>query len=673
MSNDVIIRVRVRQDTRDGFAAVGKEAEASAQNSADKFTAKFGSMFDRMGQIVAEPIKRAGATMGNQLGESTTQTFVKKLATGVNNNTAQLNVIGKTIGERIGDQTAQQITTTVTQRLRDSRGRFIGGSSSSSASGGAGGSGGSGGPARDSRGRFVGRGGDGGDARVSVDVDRQGFLAKMAQLGRDAASKISESLSSGLSSFFSGDIVSLIVKSLAVATLAPAIAIPLGAAITSGVLLALGGGVIALGVAAAFKDPRIMAGAKELGEKLKKSFATFGENFRTPVAEFLEKFNTYFLPQLEKFGERIGKIFGPLTSKLGDGIIGFLQKALPGIEKGLEGAAPIIEVFAERLPELGKAVGDFFAKLGSEGENAAVFFNDLITLIIKLIDWTGTAIAALTSMYVTFRKAAGFVKKAVSDLFDWIWERVKSVTDSITATFASLSGRVGGALNAVRARAVAAFNGIRNAARAAINAAIAVFNSLRARAGAILNALLARARAVWNGMVSAARGAVGRIIGAFTGVWNSIVGGINRVRGAFSGLADWAASQFSRVVGAAQSAASTIGSLSIGGLIGGLFASGGVVGGLPASIGQAASGGIRNGLTMVGERGPELINVAPGSKVWSHGDSMRMLAGAGGQGGGVLQVHWVGSESALVRELMNSIQFRVVREFSGSVQSAMGR
>ncbi len=673
MSNDVVIRVRVRQDTRDGFAAVGKEAEVSAQNSADKFTAKFGAMFGRMAQLISEPIKRAGATMGNQLGESTTQTFVKKLATGVNSNTAQLNVIGKTIGERIGDQTAQQITTTITQRLRDDRGRFIGGSSSSASSGSGGAGGAGGGPARDSRGRFVGRGGDGGDARVSVDVDRQGLLARMAQLGSEAASKLWNSFSQNVASFFSGDLISLIVKSIAVSALGTALAVPLGAAITTAVLLALGGGVIALGIAAAFKDPRIEAGAKELGEKLKKSFMKFGENFRTPVAEFMEKFNTYLLPQLDKFGERMGKVFGPVAGKLGDGIIGFLEKALPGIEKGLEGAAPLLEVFAARLPEIGTAVGDFFAKLGGESGNASVFLNDLITLLIKVIDWTGTAIATLTSMYVTFRKAAGFLKKAISDLFEWIWERIKSITDSISSAFAAITGRISGTLNAVRARATAAFNGIRNAARSAINGAVAAFNTLRARASAILNAVLSRARAVWNGMVSAARSAVSRITGAFNGVWDRIVGGINRVRSAFSGLADWAASQFSRVVGAAQSAASAIGSISIGGLIGGLFASGGVVGGLPASISQAASGGIRNGLTMVGERGPELMNVAPGSKVWSHGDSMRMLAGGAGGGGGVLEARWVGSESSLIRELMNSIQFRVVREFGGNVQSAMGR
>lgn len=56
---------------------------------------------------------------------------------------------------------------------------------------------------------------------------------------------------------------------------------------------------------------------------------------------------------------------------------------------------------------------------------------------------------------------------------------------------------------------------------------------------------------------------------------------------------------------------------------GGMFAHGGVVG-------SAASGGPRGNLTMVGEHGPELVNLAPGSTVRSNPDTMRALGGSGG-------------------------------------------
>lgn len=43
-------------------------------------------------------------------------------------------------------------------------------------------------------------------------------------------------------------------------------------------------------------------------------------------------------------------------------------------------------------------------------------------------------------------------------------------------------------------------------------------------------------------------------------------------------------------------------------------------------VGAAASGGIRSNLTWVGESGPELLDLAPGSRVWSNPDSKRMAA-----------------------------------------------
>jgi hypothetical protein len=48
----------------------------------------------------------------------------------------------------------------------------------------------------------------------------------------------------------------------------------------------------------------------------------------------------------------------------------------------------------------------------------------------------------------------------------------------------------------------------------------------------------------------------------------------------------------------------------------------------------AAGGGPRSGRTVVGEHGPEILDIAPGSQVHSNPDSMRMLSEMAGQGGG---------------------------------------
>jgi hypothetical protein len=78
-------------------------------------------------------------------------------------------------------------------------------------------------------------------------------------------------------------------------------------------------------------------------------------------------------------------------------------------------------------------------------------------------------------------------------------------------------------------------------------------------------------------------------------------------------------------------------------------------------VGAAASGGLRGGLTWVGEHEPELLDLPVGSRVWSGPDSRRM---AGGGGGGVarveIELRSSGSDEdeMLLRRLRRSIRVR---------------
>jgi hypothetical protein len=49
-------------------------------------------------------------------------------------------------------------------------------------------------------------------------------------------------------------------------------------------------------------------------------------------------------------------------------------------------------------------------------------------------------------------------------------------------------------------------------------------------------------------------------------------------------------------------------------------------------VGHAAEGGPRGNRVLVGEQGPEIVDLAPGSMVHSNADSQRMMAGGGGSG-----------------------------------------
>lgn len=93
-------------------------------------------------------------------------------------------------------------------------------------------------------------------------------------------------------------------------------------------------------------------------------------------------------------------------------------------------------------------------------------------------------------------------------------------------------------------------------------------------------------------------------------------------------------------------------------------ASGGIIG--------AAGGGPRSALTLVGEQGPELVNLPFGSRVIPSGQSRSMLAGGGG---GPIQVVLEvrgGGSSDMERMFMQMVR-KYVRVNGGNVQTVLGK
>lgn len=90
--------------------------------------------------------------------------------------------------------------------------------------------------------------------------------------------------------------------------------------------------------------------------------------------------------------------------------------------------------------------------------------------------------------------------------------------------------------------------------------------------------------------------------------------------------------------------------------------SGGIIG--------AAGGGPRSAMTLVGEQGPELVNLPFGSSVIPAGQTANMLSGGGGTANVVLEIVSGGSrlDDALVEILRNAVRGR-----GGNVQQVLGR
>lgn len=95
------------------------------------------------------------------------------------------------------------------------------------------------------------------------------------------------------------------------------------------------------------------------------------------------------------------------------------------------------------------------------------------------------------------------------------------------------------------------------------------------------------------------------------------------------------------------------------------YAHGGVVG--------AAGGGPRSRRTLVGEQGPEIVDLAPGSRVRSNPDTKRLLAGGHAGGGGqpmVVQLQLDGRQIAEV--LIDPMRSRI-QSLGGNVQAVLGQ
>jgi hypothetical protein len=180
-------------------------------------------------------------------------------------------------------------------------------------------------------------------------------------------------------------------------------------------------------------------------------------------------------------------------------------------------------------------------------------------------------------------------------------------------------------------------------------------------------------QAAGRGAVAAFRAAAGAVASAgrkIVAAYNAVIKGANKagegIRDAFAGayhaIVDpiWNAIQWA--TGALNSLGEKIRNV-VGSIPG--FAAGGIVG-------QAASGGVRSGLTWVGEHGPELVKLPTGSRVHSAGDSARMATSGGGDGQRVvLEIRSGGSkfDDALVEILQKAVRTRG----GGNVQLALGR
>ncbi len=454
------------------------------------------------------------------------------------------------------------------------------------------------------------------------------LMTKVAEGLADAASSAQKSISGALSgtlqgALSSGPIGIAILAGIAavLATIAPLIA----SLIAGALILGLGAAFVGVGAMVLLQNEKIQA-------KLSKSWSKITKVLERAFMPLLPVFDTFMDVFLD-----LAKTFEPVIKQaatLAQGPLNrFIQSLADALAKLAPALGPVLDAFGKVLDDMGPMLPGLFDSIADSiieladavAQNSdiiAALFVTLIYLIPRVLD----VIRVLTNVFGdSFRwiatTAIPWVIDAFSDFMAWldgVGEKAGNVVEDVKAWFNGLVENI----QSIPAR-ISAF-GQR------------MFNSIRTGANNVVN----RTRKFLNGIVDFVRELPGRIAAAASGMFNGIV---------------------TAAQNAVSQAAATLSNIPsrIGGFFG--FANGG-------PIGAAASGGGRGGQVIVGENGPELVNLPFGSAVTPASNTRAMLQG-GGTTTVVLEINSAGSamDNLLVELLRKAVRVR-----GGNVQLVLG-
>jgi hypothetical protein len=423
-------------------------------------------------------------------------------------------------------------------------------------------------------------------------------------------------------------------------------------AIDGAILAGVGAGGLAAGIAIQAKDPQVSSAFKNLGAQIMGDLQKDTQPFKAQllgVADDFGKSWTKIQPNIQGFFSAIA----PATSKLGQAISQSIEIIGPALEKAAPAAERVLSAIASEIPEIAQQIGNLLNDIGDHGESAAeaikfILFNvealiggfDILvktvgpaadTIVhfaqgIGLIDPSpieGTA-HSLSHMEEAAHGAAGAVYNtadaadAANAAFGRLFGELMSVDEAnlkVAEDFRTLSSTLKknkdsidanteggqrnrrmilgmiGDLEAKREADIAAGNGTIEATKKANAAYLSQLQRLREVA-------------IAAGQPTAA---IDNLIAKYRQLANmpDITKNVNIIH-----------VDTYRTNGTPQAGHARNPGEEHGGIVG--------------AISMAAGGGQRNGLVKVGEGGWEYVDLPPGSRVYPHGESVRMDAGMGG-------------------------------------------
>ena len=463
-----------------------------------------------------------------------------------------------------------------------------------------------------------------------------------------------------------GPVAGTILAGIIVSAVLAALSV-IGAALSGLLVTALGLGFVGIGAVSAATSDEVQRNWKEAVKNMKADFKSVGEPLVPLVHETvhdLENLVDRVAPKLKTaFEDAV-----PATRKFKDallaGLESFGQEMFQPIMDAWNVFAPVFgEEWKEFMHELGAAFADMAKLVQEHPEEIAAALGivfDVITLLVKTVTFFGE-VWVFSMRAGTY--AVGVAIEAWADFEDAVNQAVSSILHGIAFMAQAIPGIGDKAKNAAEAfdewRATST-DDLHAMAQSAFDYGLTLDHANRKRQ---LDADIS----MWQHKLDVARadlkkttdkkaraqleleiGQLQRKLRDAQRELNSMDGRVTRTT--------WVLTTVNRQVFERVEASSAR-----------LFAHGGVRG-----LSAAATGGVRSNMTLVGEQGPELIDLAPGSHVRSNPDTRRLL-GQGAGGGGVQRIELSsagGAAADLVVELLRS----GVKSTGGNVQlSVMGK
>lgn len=193
-----------------------------------------------------------------------------------------------------------------------------------------------------------------------------------------------------------------------------------GAAIGGALILGTGAGGMVGGIMAASQDSRVKSAWKDAVKSMTADTIDFGQPFAGPVAESIGLLKEGVTGLL---GGELGSSMKSLAAYVpvvAKGLLDLGERAAPGIAKAMQTAKPVMDALAQELPEIGDAIGEMFREISEDPERAVAAVRMLSHAIQETILLVGDLTSTLMSMYFDIATAVDPVIQLQAKLFGWM-------------------------------------------------------------------------------------------------------------------------------------------------------------------------------------------------------------------------------------------------------------